>query len=83
MDAIPFEYLCKIADHCPRAMSTYLICHSIAHEHDLVISDENIRFFGHSRTIIKNDLQALAREGFLEYWVNGELISVTLAGYDE
>lgn len=79
---IPTEYLHRIADHCPRALSVFLLCWQTG-QVDITLTDERIKNFCLSKTKIKNDLRSLAKEGLLEYHDNGEVLSVTLAQYSE
>ena len=80
---VSIEYLNKIADHCPRALGTYLMCWRRADDNlqltlsRQVISDELATY---TRTI--NDLRLLAREGLLEFYHMQDIICITLAAYD-
>lgn len=77
---IPLEYLHKIADHCPRALGVFLLCWQQG-KTELILTREMAERFCVSWTMIKNDLRSLAKEGLLEYFDNGEMLSVTLAEY--
>lgn len=80
---IPIEYLNRIADHCPRAMATYLMCCREAND-DLeafmskrwIVFDQNASY-----TCTINDLRALGKEGLLSFSATVEGIFVTLASY--
>lgn len=80
---IPIEYLNRIADHCPRAMSTYLLCWREADDDlDVMLSKRFILFdYYNSFTRVLNDIKALAREGLLSFTVQDDAIFATLANY--
>ncbi len=82
---LSIEYLNRIADHCPRALSTYLLCWQHSNDGlDCVITREIITLEHHSTyTRICNDLRALAHEGLLEFWQTELAIHVTLAGHED
>ncbi len=81
---LSIEYLHKIADHCPRALGTYLLCFQHADDDLCVIIDRDIVTLEHhySYTRLCNELRMLAREGLLEFYIEDKIIHVTLAAYD-
>ena len=77
------EYLNRIADHCPQALGTYLLCCANSDDSGYVtITREEILYRQYSTyTRVCNDLRRLAREGLLEFYVTKNEILVTLADY--
>lgn len=80
---ISIEYLNRIADHCPRSLSTYLMCYRDCDD-DLMLtlhrkSVLNDAYTSWTRTV--NNLRELAHEGLLEYHMKGEYIHVNLASH--
>ena len=81
---IPLEVIDQIGRHCPRAISTFAICagHS-DHECKAVLHRKQItEDLSESFCKFRNDLQALAREGLLEWHQMGEYLHVTIVDFD-
>ncbi len=82
---LSIEYLNRIADHCPRALKTYLLCfQNLTPFPNWAIIErsavEDYYFMSYTRVI--NDLKALAKEGLLSFRFDEEtkdFINVELA----
>lgn len=76
----PYSYLIQVADHCPRAMATFLILWR-EKPNDLTLKYSKEDVSSHyliSWTKFKNDLRQLAREGLLIVEEYPNSVTVTL-----
>lgn len=82
---LSLEILDQIARHCPRALSTFVLCLGRANEvNHCVFSKEDIQLEMHeSYTVFKNNLKSLSREGVLEWHNIDGKVHVTLANFDD
>lgn len=82
---ISIDILDKIARHCPRALSTYLLCVKMRNSEGLcVLTQDNIKCdFGESATIFRNNLNHLKREGLLEWYPINKRYHIKLLETDE
>lgn len=83
--SLPLEVLDQISRHCPRALSTYVLCLSHANADDkCVFSKGDIQMDMHeSFTMFRNNLKLLSREGLLEWHYIDDKIFVTLAAFNQ
>lgn len=83
--SLPMEVLDQISRHCPRALTTYVLCMGRADAQDkCVFSKEDIQLEMHeSFTKFRNDLKSLSREGLLEWHHIDNKIHITLAHLDD
>lgn len=83
----PYEYLCLVADHCPRAMSTYLMLWrdfgKQSSKNEICYTRDDIIASYFTWTKFQNDLSQLAYNGVLEFHkAKKNEIFITLAKHE-
>lgn len=80
----PIGYLQIAADHCPKAVSTYLFLWKNQNENSFFsVSKENARVQFLSLTKFKNDLNLLLKEGLISYQEKNGNFFIELTAWDE
>lgn len=84
-EAPPYEYLVQAADHCPKAISTYLLIWREA--------DKNRKVHVYKKDVLsafltpivkfKNDLMKLVKEGLISVEETPKSLLIELVGWDE
>lgn len=76
---LSLENIERIARHCPRALSTYIICTTRANEGKVEFSKEEIiNDLSETWCRFRNNLKSLALENILSWKIKGEDVYVTL-----
>lgn len=81
----PYSYLVQVAEHCPKAMSTYLtLWREKPNSGSMIYSKSEVgSIMLLSWTRFKNDLRLLAREGILTVEEFPQKIEIVLDEYPE
>jgi hypothetical protein len=81
----PYFYLAQIADHCPKALSTYLdLWRRKDDENKLNISKHDIRNeYLKTLTRFKNDCMLLAKECLINVDESPNFLSIELVGWED
>lgn len=83
-ESIESQVVDQVSRHCPRALSTYLICMNNVNENGRAIfsRQEIEQRMSESYVVFRNNLKALAREGILEWHELDGMLHVALANLD-
>lgn len=81
----PIDYIKLIAQHCPRALMTYISLWEHKDRHDCVaIRKKSVRQdFLLTPTRLRNELFLLVREGLISISENENFIKVELVGWND
>lgn len=80
----PYFYLYQVANHCPKAVSTYLdLWNRRDKENYVAISIKEVRNHFVSLARFRHDLKLLLKEGLLSFEEKNEKFKIEITGWDD
>jgi hypothetical protein len=82
--APPYPYLCQVADHCPYAVSTYLMLWRDRGNYDSITYEKKNFHLMHSISVgkFKDHLGQLVKEGLVNVHEAPRFLTIDLVGWD-